>query len=58
MNFAEKILIFLALLKYVENQTCPDWIDWKNFKTNFSITYFNLTLDVIGLVIYYFYQLI
>jgi len=46
MNFLKKIVIFLVLLKNVQNQLCPDWADWKGFKT--SITFFNSSLDLIG----------
>ncbi len=54
MNFLKKIVIFLVLLKNVQNQLCPDWADWKGFKTNFSITFFNSSLDLVGYNLYFY----
>jgi hypothetical protein len=54
MNFCKKIIIFLALLKNVQNQLCPNWADWKSFKTNFSITFFNSSLELIGYNLYFY----
>lgn len=53
MNFVvEKILIFLVLLKYVQNndseQSCLNWTDWNNFKTNFHIDFYDLSLEKIA----------
>jgi hypothetical protein len=48
MNFVEKILTFLVLLKCVQNQSCPDWKEWNDFKTNFSIAFYNSSLEIIA----------
>jgi hypothetical protein len=49
MNFVEKIIIFLVLLKYVQpDQSCPEWKEWKDFKKNFSIGFFNSSLETIA----------
>ena len=48
MNFVEKIIIFLVLLKYVQNQSCPDWKEWKDFKNNFIIGFYNSSLEKIA----------
>ena len=45
MNFVEKIILFLVLLKYVQNQSCPDWKEWQDFKKNFSIGFYNSSLE-------------
>ena len=48
MNFVEKIIIFLVLIKYVQNQSCPDWKEWKDFKNNFIIGFYNSSLEIIA----------
>jgi hypothetical protein len=48
MNFVEIIIIFLVLLKYVQNQSCPDWKEWKDFKKNFSIGFYNSSLETVA----------
>jgi hypothetical protein len=51
MNFVEKILIFLVLLKYVKNNdsgSCLDWTDWKEFKTDFHIDFYDSGLESIA----------
>ena len=50
MNFVEKIIIFylVLLLKYVQNQSCQDWKEWNDFKTNFSIAFYNSSLEIIA----------
>ena len=45
MNFVEKIIIFVMLLKYVQNKSCSDWKEWINYKTNFHIDFFDLSLE-------------
>jgi hypothetical protein len=41
MNIVGKIIIIFVLLKYVQNQSCSDWKEWKDFKTKFRINFFN-----------------
>ena len=55
MNFiVEKILIFIVLLKYVHvqnndsEQSCLNWTDWNNFKTDFHIDFYDLSLEKIA----------
>ena len=48
MNFIEKIIIFLVLLKYVQNQSCQDWKEWNDFKTKFHIGFYNSKLEIIA----------
>ncbi len=48
MNFVRKILIFLVLLKYVQNQSCPDWKEWRDFKVYFHIGFYNSSLETIA----------
>ena len=50
MNIFEKILTFLVLLKYVQNndfeQLCLDGTDWNEFKTDFNINFYNSSLEM------------
>ena len=40
------ILIALISLKSVENASCLEWTDWNNYKMNFSIQFYNMTLEI------------
>jgi hypothetical protein len=42
------ILLCLISLKYVKNQSCPNLIEWQNYKTKFNIHFYNSTLESIG----------
>jgi hypothetical protein len=42
------LIIFFVSLKCVHNQSCLDWSDWKNYKADFNIQFYNSSLELIA----------
>jgi len=47
-KFILSIMICLISLKSIKNESCLEWSEWKEFKTDFKIRFHNSTLESIA----------